>query len=255
MTEADAKGGTGASPTEYLPRLLSKWHVASRKQAELLVRAGRVSVNGDPVRDVLRRVDSRRDRIAVDGRAVAAPAAERSHWLLLNKPRGVLTTVRDPEGRETVMDLLGSRATPGLFPVGRLDRASAGLLLLTDDHAAADRLLDPRRAIPRLYRVRVKGRVRSEDLARAAAACTIDGVRYRPMDLVLERDTPAGAWLRVGLTEGKNREIRRRFEAIGLEVLHLIRLEFGPIVLGDLAPGASRPLRPGELDALRALTR
>lgn len=234
-----------------LPRYLSRAGVASRRAAEELVVAGRVTVNGRVCRDVLRVLQPGRDRVALDGAPVEP---KREHlWLALNKPRGVLTTTHDPEGRRTVMALVQAFLRPGLAPVGRLDQDSAGLLLLTDDHALAARLLDPASHVEKTYRVKVRGHPDAATLARLAEeARVVDGERLGPMGVSVEREGPRSTWLEIRLSEGKNRQIRRRMEAEGHPVETLIRLRFGPVALGALAPGEARPLEPDELSRLRA---
>jgi 23S rRNA pseudouridine2605 synthase len=244
-----ASNGGGRHP---LPRLLSKWHVASRKDAEALVRSGRVTVNGTVVRDVARMVDPRKDRLALDGRSVAAPDAGSFAYVLLNKPRGVVTTTKDPEGRSTVMDLVPGGA-PGLAPVGRLDKDSAGLLLLTNDHELGARLLDPVNHVGKTYRVKVKGHVTAETVARMTSEPVVsDGLSLEPFPgIAVESVGPRSTWLRITLEEGKNRQIRRQCEAFGHEVELIVRMTFGPLDLGALKPGASRTLTSAEVAALR----
>jgi 23S rRNA pseudouridine2605 synthase len=233
-----------------LERLLSKWRVTSRTEAQRLVRAGRVRVAGRLVTDPRAWVDPAAT-LEVDGRRVGAAAAGLAPvWWMLNKPRGVVTTTSDPEGRRTVMDLLAG-PPPGMAPVGRLDRASAGLLLLTTDAVLADRLLDPRTHVPKEYRVKVRGRLETAALE-ALRRDTIEeaGLVLGPMEVMVEREGPRSTWLRVRLAEGKNRQVRRRLLAVGHEVLVLVRVAFGPLELGDLAPGAVRPLEAAEVEAL-----
>jgi 23S rRNA pseudouridine2605 synthase len=239
---------------EPIERLLSKWRVCSRAEAQRRVRAGRVHVRGRAVRDP-RALVRRGDLVEVDGRRVGPTDAAHVH-LVLNKPRGVVTTTKDPEGRPTVMDLVGERSAPGLAPVGRLDRASAGLLLLTTDHAMADRLLDPRSHVTKRYRVKVRGRVTDEAL-RGLREDTVreDGLELGPMDVEVASVGPRSTWLDVALREGKNRQVRRRLEALGHEVEVLVRTAFGPLVLGDLRPGAVRDVTCGELERLRGSPR
>jgi 23S rRNA pseudouridine2605 synthase len=240
-----------------LERLLSKWHVASRTAAAALVQAGRVTVGGRAVTDPRRRVVPGRDRVALDGVALAAPSAERAFaYLALNKPRGTVTTTSDPEGRATVMDLVGADAAPGLAPVGRLDKASAGLVLLTNDHALADRLLDPRTHVTKAYRVKVRGHL-SEDALASLRRDTLeeDGLVLGPMQVDVESVGPRSTWLLVTLREGKNRQIRRRLDALGHEVEVLVRTRFGPLALDDLAPGAVRTLTREEIVALQRAVR
>ncbi len=237
---------------EPIERLLSKWRVASRTEAQRLVRAGRVRAGGHVVRDPRQVVDPMRERIEIDG-AVVGPAAGGTVWLALNKPRGVVTTTQDPEGRQTVMDLVKAHAAPGLAPVGRLDRASAGLLLLTNDHAMADRLLDPRTHVAKRYRVKVKGGLGPDELRRLNEESLVeDGLTLGPMRVEVESQGPHSTWILVTLDEGKNRQIRRRIEDLEREVEVLVRVAIGPLELGDLAPGAVRSLTPTEVAALRA---
>lgn len=240
---------------EPIERLLSKWRVASRTEAQRLVRAGRVRAGGHVVGDPRRIVDPRRERIEVDG-AVVGPAEGGTVWLALNKPRGVVTTTQDPEGRKTVMDYVGPHAAPGLAPVGRLDRASAGLLLLTNEHALADRLLDPRTHVEKRYRVKVKGVLGPDELRRLNEESLLeDGLVLGPMRVELESHGPQSTWILVTLDEGKNRQIRRRIEDLGREVEVLVRVAIGPLELGTLAPGAVRPLTDLEVFALRSASR
>jgi 23S rRNA pseudouridine2605 synthase len=194
-----------------------------------------------------------RAAVEVDGRRVGPPrGAGRAVYLMLNKPRGVVTTTRDPEGRRTVMDLVGADVAPGLAPVGRLDKASAGLLLLTNDHAWADAVLDPRRHVLKTYRVKVRGHPTAATLARWREETLVeDGLVLGPLDVAVESRGPKSAWLLVRLREGKNRQVRRRMEAEGHEVEVLVRRAIGPVELGDLPPGAVRPLAPREVEALR----
>lgn len=237
---------------EPLERLLSKWRVASRTQAGALVRAGRVQVDGRVVTDPRRWV-RRSAAVAVDGAPVGPPAAAQAQaYVLLNKPRGVVSTTRDPEGRPTVMDLVTAFATPGLAPVGRLDQASAGLLLLTTDAALADRLLDPRSHVAKTYRVKVRGHLDEPALvALRTRSHQEDGLTLGPMQVEVEARGPRSTWLVVTLSEGKNRQIRRRLEALGHEVEVLVRTRFGPLPLGSLPSGAARALTAEEVRALR----
>ena len=231
-----------------LPRYLSRAGVASRKQAEQAVFDGRVTVNGRVVRDVLATVSPGRDRVALDGAMVEEKSS--FTWLAMNKPRGVLTTTSDPEGRPTVMGLLKT-PPPGLAPVGRLDQDSGGLLLLTDEHALAAALLAPETHVLKVYRVKVRGQPSAEALARLGTETVeIEGLRLGPLQLEVDSTTSTSSWLTVRLAEGKNRQIRRRLEAEGHPVLVLVRTGFGPIALGDLPPGQVRALSPNERASL-----
>jgi 23S rRNA pseudouridine2605 synthase len=231
-----------------LPRALSKLGLCSRTQGERLVREGRVRVNGELERDPARRVDMRRDRIVLDD-AAAAPV-ERV-YLMLNKPRGLVTTRDDPQGRPTVYACLTDPGLPFVAPVGRLDRASEGLLLLTNDGRWAQRLLDPASHVPKTYHVQVD-RVPDDDFLAALQA----GVRAAEGDVLAARAARPlrsggrTAWLEIELDEGRNRHIRRMLAALGAETLRLVRVSIGPLVLGDLPKGAVRALTPAEKRAL-----
>ncbi|MEZ6008691.1 MAG: pseudouridine synthase [Planctomycetota bacterium] len=237
-----------------LVRFLSRCHVASRPEARRLVQAGRVTVNGRRVTDGAWRVDPQRDRVEVDGKEIRLDEARAAHvWWVVNKPRGTVATTRDPEGRPTVLELVPEPRAPGLAPVGRLDKASAGLLLLTNDHGTASRLLDPRSHVAKVYRVKVRGHPSEATLhAWRTEAVVDDGLPLGPMDVTVERAGPKSCWLSVTLREGKNRQIRRRVEAAGHAVEVLVRMRFGPLELGTLAPGAARQLTTEEHAALVA---
>jgi 23S rRNA pseudouridine2605 synthase len=225
--------------TVRLDRALSKLGVASRAEARRLVADGRVRVDGRIARDPAAAVTPERARISVDGGRVSAAA-----WrtIALHKPRGVVTTRRDPQGRPTVFDLLGDEAG-SLVAVGRLDLASSGLLILTTDTQLANALSDPASAIVRRYIVTARGRVEDDGVSRMRAG--IDGLRAH--DVVIRKRSSKESHLVVELTEGKNREIRRLFAALGHEVTRLKRIAFGAIELGDLPPGKWRDLTPAEI--------
>jgi len=235
-----------------LPRALSRAGAATRTEAERLIAEGRVRVDGKVVRSPSRRVDPRRDRIEVDGlRLDPPPAPDAAVVVALNKPRGMLVTRSDPEGRPTVFSLLP--ADLGLLRcVGRLDGSSAGLLLATTDTALAAALEDPAHAVPRAYRVKVKPAAGAEALAELRRGAVLDGKRSRPLRVEVESQRLRSSWLRIALAEGRNREVRRLCGAAGLEVEHLVRVSYGPVLLGDLAPGDLRVLGREEVRALRA---
>lgn len=229
-------------------RALARAGVASRRRAEELVAAGRVRINGR-VATVGQSVDPSRDEITVDGARVAAPPAQQDAvWVVLHKPAGVVTTRRDPQGRPTVFELVPD--VPGLTYVGRLDFMTEGVLLLTTDGTAAHELTHPSRAIERTYVATVRG-----NAARAAREAA-RGVELEdgPVQPVAVSARPLGKGrheFEVTITEGRNREVRRLCEALGLEVERLVRTRFGPVRLGDLAPGQHRPLSRVERGALR----
>ena len=222
---------------------MSKLRLASRSEAQRLIRAGAVTVNGRAVTDPLTAVVPERDAIAVNGEAQAAPA-----WrtIAFHKPRGTVTTRRDPQGRRTVFDVLGD-AGDGLVAVGRLDLATSGLLLLTSDTRLADDLTDPANAVVRRYVVTVRGDVtdaQQETLERGVGGLAASRVEIRKRS---RRETH----LIVELTAGRNREIRRLFAAIGREVTRLLRVAYGPIELGALQPGEWREISAEAFSARR----
>jgi 23S rRNA pseudouridine2605 synthase len=234
-----------------LPRALSRAGVLTREEGRRAVLAGRVTVGGAVERDPRRRVDPSRDEVRLDGAPLPPPPAPgESPIFALNKPRGTVVTRSDPEGRPTAFDLL-PRDRGLLRFVGRLDRASAGLLLATADTRLAAALEDPERGVPRTYRVKVHPRPDARALEALRRGVPLDGVPCRVLSVEVEREGPRSAWLRVALPEGRNREVRRMAAATGLEVEHLVRVAYGPVALGDLAPGSWRELSREEADALR----
>jgi 23S rRNA pseudouridine2605 synthase len=239
-----------------LQKYLSRAGVASRRAAEDMIRAGRVRINGAVVTEMGTKVDAG-DRVEVDGRAVAL---DRSRWIMLNKPIGHVTTRDDPEGRPTVYDLLPADLH-GLYYVGRLDQDSEGLLLLTNDGDVANRLMHPSGEVDRVYLVDVVGVPTRRTLSQLLAGVELeDGpARAHGVELVRkQRATPGAgseshARLRVVVREGRKREVRRIFDALGHPVRRLVRERLGPIALGDLRPGAWRELSTREVRALRKM--
>lgn len=207
--------------------------LCSRRDAEAWIEAGRVSVNGK-VLTTPAHVVSADDQIVVDGEPLPAPQAPRL-WRY-NKPRGLVTSHKDPQGRRTVFDALPPNL-PRVVSVGRLDINTEGLLLLTTDGALARHLELPSTGWLRRYRVRAHGRVSEQALHGLRAGVTINGVRYGPVDARIDREQGSNVWLTLSLREGKNREVKRLAEHLGLTVNRLIRLSFGPFALGDLAEG------------------
>ncbi|HEX6938297.1 MAG TPA: pseudouridine synthase [Longimicrobiales bacterium] len=235
-----------------LQKFLSRAGVASRRAAEAMIREGRVRVNGRIVTELGTRVDVGADRVSVDGRPVelAEPT-----WIALHKPRGYVSTRSDPQGRPTIYDLIPDRFA-GLFHVGRLDVDSEGLLLLTNQGDTANRLLHPRHGVERVYDVIVRGVVGDAEIRRLLDGIGLeDGVARAA---AVERRTaprPGFDRLRVTMREGRKREVRRMFRALGHRVHRLIRLRYGPVRLAGLEPGAWRHLAPAEVRALEAVGR
>lgn len=254
MARRHAARSPAPVPRRTLDRLLSRAGVLSRAQAAAAVRAGRVAVNGAVTRDPGRWVDPARDAVTLDG-APVRPSARR--WLLLHKPKDCVTTRSDERGRRTVYDLLGAAAQGEggfLAPVGRLDRDTSGLLLLTNDHDLADALLDPRRHVEKAYRVKATTRLDDGQLAALARGVELDDGRTRPARVRRLRDTSTRTLLELVIREGRNRQVRRMLEAVGSGVLELKRTGFGPLELGALPAGRWRELEPEEVEALRRAT-
>ena len=236
-----------------MQKLLSAAGVASRRAAETLMREGRVTVNGRVVKEPGTRADPARDAVRVDGRRVSR--TPRRRYMLLNKPRGVVTTRSDPQRRRTVLDLL-PRVREYVYPVGRLDYDSEGLLLLTNDGALAERLTHPRHALERVYEAVVRGIPGETQLRRLRAGVHLDGRRTAPVEARLVGGHRARrtdqARLEIVLREGRNRQVRRMLVAIGHPVLRLRRVQFGPLCDRGLKAGEHRDLSSRELAALRA---
>jgi len=230
-----------------LARALSKLGYCSRSQAAELIRAGRVRLNGATQRDPETPVRLGTDRMDVDERAVGQ--GERI-YLMMNKPRGVVTTASDEKGRETVYAALGEEL-PWVAPVGRLDKASEGLLLLTNDSEWAARITAPESHIDKIYHVQVgtlADASLTESLVKGFRVASGEILRVKSAEIL--RKGERNTWLTVALDEGKNRQIRRMFEAKGIEVLRLVRVAIGPLLLGDLPKGSYRSLDKNEKSAL-----
>ncbi len=229
---------------ERLQKILSQAGIASRRASEQLMRDGRVTVNGATIRELGTKADASSDDIRVDGRRIRV--VERRRYLLLNKPRGYVTTRSDPQRRPTVIDLLGG-VRDYLYPVGRLDFDSEGLLLLTNDGDLAARLTHPRHGLPRVYDVRVLGDVDRHDVERLAKGVTIEGRRTSPADV----KALGPSHLLVTIREGRNRQVRKMCDAIGHPVSSLRRIAIGPIRDPRLKPGQWRDLTAQEVARLR----
>ena len=231
---------------ERLQKILSQAGVASRRASEQLMLDGRVTVNGVTVRELGSKADPSHDDIRVDGRRVKLPQHHR--YLLLNKPRGYVTTRSDPQRRPTVVDLLGG-VREYVYPVGRLDFDTEGLLLLTNDGELAAQLTHPRHGVPRVYEARVLGEPDAHDVERLAKGVTIEGRRTSPAEV-----KPLGPnVLRITIREGRNRQVRKMCEAIGHPVTHLKRVSIGPIKDTALKPGRWRDLSAAEVAALKKI--
>ena len=240
-----------------IQKLIAEAGLASRREAEEWIREGRVLVNGRAA-SLGDRADPERDAVRVDGKRLPARAGRRS-YVLLNKPRGYVTTTEDPEGRHTVLDLLPPGLARGVKPVGRLDVQTEGLLLLTDDGGVARLVTDPSTRCPKEYRVKVSGVPAEAQLEKLRRGIFLDGRRTRAAEIVRVSTTARGgegnSWLKVVLTEGRSRQIRRMFEVIGHPVSKLKRVAIGPIRDADLPSGAWRPLSRGEVERLQKLGR
>ncbi len=214
-----------------------------------LIASGRVEVNGVRATAGLQ-VDLSSDRVSVDGREVRPP--RENTYLILNKPRGVLTTVRDEHGRPTVLDRLAVPRTARLFPVGRLDLNSRGLVILTDDGELAMRLTHPRYHVEKEYRVRVSGRPSQAAMHRLREGMTVGEEQFAPAQVRVCRSDRRGTELTMVLREGRKRQVRRLWQALGHRVEDLQRVRIGPLHLGTLRSGAVRPLTPVEVQRLRS---
>jgi len=240
--------GTAEKPARIgLARALSKLGYCSRSQAFDLIRKGRVRLNGNTSRNPETPVRLGRDRIEVDHRGI--PSQEKLYWML-NKPRGVLTTTQDPQGRETVYAGLPQNL-PWMGPVGRLDKASEGLLLFTNDSEWAARITAPESHLHKTYHVQIAAlRDASFCQSLVSGVKTEDGEALRAKRARVVRSGEKNSWIEIVLDEGRNRQIRRMLEARGVEVLRLIRIAIGPLQLGPLGKGQARALEPHEKDRL-----
>jgi len=234
-----------------LQKIMAQAGIASRRKAEEIIAAGRVTLNGQVVLEQGTKADPERDVICVDGKPIER--RERLVYFLMHKPKGYVTTVSDPEGRPTVMELI-KKCPARIYPVGRLDYASEGLLLLTNDGALAQKLTRAGSHVPKKYLVKVSGKPDEQAIARLRRGVTIeldDGRRVKtsPAKIRLAEDG-ANPWYEVILIEGRNRQIRRMFERVGHHVEKIKRVELGPLVL-DVAPGKYRALTEKEVETLK----
>ncbi|MGI3170409.1 pseudouridine synthase [Pseudooceanicola sp. C21-150M6] len=239
MTESPEKPKSKTPPGDRIAKVLARAGVASRRDAERMIAEGRVKVDGKVIESPALNVTPKA-KIEVDGRPIGGPEPARL-WLY-HKPAGLVTTARDEQGRPTIFDDLPADM-PRVMSVGRLDLNSEGLLLLTNDGGLKRKLELPSTGWLRRYRVRVKGNPTDAMLEPLREGIVVDREEFQPMQVVLDRQQGSNAWLTVGLREGKNREIRRAMENIGLSVNRLIRISYGPFQLGPLAPGAVEEVR------------
>ena len=218
---------------ERIAKVIARAGLASRREAEAWIAAGRVAVNGAKITSPALNVTPA-DKIVVDGKPL--PGAERTRLFLYHKPRGLVTTSSDPQGRPTIFGAL-PQDLPRLISIGRLDLSTEGLLLLTNDGGLARALELPSTAWLRRYRVRAHGKVTQADLDALRDGVTVDGINYGPIEAVLDREQTSNVWITFGIREGKNREVRNVLRHLGLQVARLIRVSFGPFQLGELAEG------------------
>lgn len=233
-----------------IQKVLSDKGVLSRRKAEDAIRQNRVTVNGRPAK-IGQKINPRRDLIAIDGKKVPMESKTRRIYLMLNKPRGYVTTTEDQHGRKTVIDLLDG-VNQRVYPVGRLDLNSEGLLLLTNDGNLANSIMHPSGNISKTYRVTIRGDVSEEQLLALSTGVVLDdGYKTMPATVHVLTKEPNRTVLQITVTEGKNHLIRRMCASLNLELIRLKRIAVGPIKLGMLKPGKYRELKPAELIALR----
>ena len=235
-------------PLDRIQKILAKAGIASRREAEQIIAEGRVTVNGKIIDTLGSKADPLKDFIKIDGKKI--DPFEAKVTLLLNKPRGYLSTVKDPKGRPTVMDLL-KRVKYRVYPVGRLDFDAEGLLLLTNDGDLAYVLSHPKFSIPRTYLVKVIGVPEEKKLLRLKKGIRLEDGKASVVSFNVLRQGEKNSWIRVVMTEGRNHLVKRIFSAIGHSVLKLKRVEFGPLQLGDLPFGQFRFLTPEEVIKLK----
>jgi len=237
---------------DRIAKLLARAGIASRREIERMIADGRVAIDGKPV-DTPATFLTYLKGVTVDGKPVAAP--EPTRLFAFHKPTGLITAERDPMGRPTIYSALVNalpKRTPRLMPIGRLDLNTEGLLLLTNDGELKREMELPSSGIPRIYRARTFGDVTQEQLEELIDGISIDGVNYGPIDANLERSTGRNQWIEVSITEGKNREVRKVLEHLGLQVSRLIRTAYGPFELEDLPRGRAREIRKHELGKFRS---
>lgn len=235
---------------ERIQKLMADQGMCSRRAAEQIILEGRVKVNGHPVK-LGDKMDPAKDLLSVDGKTIRFSKKKEYVYLMLHKPRGYITTVRDEQGRKTVMDLLKD-VSQRVFPIGRLDRDSEGLLLFTNDGAFAHLLMHPSHGVSKLYRVTVRPHATEEQIVRLTQGVMLEDGMTAPAVINVVTDEPERTVLEMTIKEGKNRQIRRMCQAVGLEVIRLKRNSEGAVKLGMLQPGEYRMLKHSEVNALRA---
>ena len=229
---------------ERLQKIIATAGVASRRHAEKLITEGRVSVNNVVINKLGEKADAAKDVIRIDGKVISTEKTK--YYIALNKPAGFVTTLQDPQNRPTIVDLL--RDVPErVYPVGRLDYDSRGLLLLTNDGDFAQKIQHPRFQKPKVYKVKIQGRLSKEQLTQLSRGVKLDDGMFKPENLRIEKYNDKSSWLRLTLREGRNRIIRRGFEAIGYRVASLMRESIGNLQLGTLKEGSWRHLTKKEI--------
>ena len=246
MKQPLKKPDTTDRPIKTLERVISKAGLGSRTEARSWIGAGRVAVNGKVIRTPDKWVDLERDKVTVDGKPIRAQS---KIYLLLYKPKGYLTTYKDPEGRATVYDLL-SEIDQFVSPVGRLDQDTSGLLILTNDTQFAERITNPDFKIAKTYLVKASTRLSDEQLERLRAGVELSDGPTLPAEVVRIRDSGKYSFIELTIREGRNRQVRRMLEAIGSKVLKLVRTAIGPLRIDDLEIGKYRLLTPAEVQRL-----
>ena len=232
---------------ERLQKIIARAGVAGRRAAEKMIREGRVRVNDVVVRQLGARADVEKDEIRVDGNLLSPEVSK--IYLMLNKPKDYVTTLHDPQGRPIVTELL-SDVAERVFPVGRLDYDSEGLLLMTNDGDFAHKLLHPRFGIPRIYRAKIKGNLSSAEVRAIERGLELEDGKFRPEAFHIEKTNRRSCWVNLTITEGRSRMIRRGFASLGHPVLRLIRVAISDLYLGGLKAGAYRSLTKGEIQRL-----
>ncbi|MGH7770407.1 MAG: pseudouridine synthase [Candidatus Binatia bacterium] len=234
---------------ERLQKIISRAGLASRREAERWIQDGRVTVNGAVITKLGTQADVVKDKIKVDGKLIVRPAL---NYFLFHKPPGLITSMNDPEGRPHLGEWLETLGKKGrVFPVGRLDFNSSGLLLLTNDGELAQKLTHPRYGVRKVYRAKVSGRPSEPELERLRKGIRLEDGWTAPAKARIVEVLKKKAWIELEVREGRYREVRRMFEALGYFVEKLVRIRMGPLRLGPLAPGEYRPLSPQEISALK----